>query len=318
MSSPLPENNHAPEQTLEVARARPLLGTLVQIRASGAPSRIQGAVDSAFAAIERVQQLLSYQDPDSELSALNQQALFEPRKVHAETYAVLCAALHFARLSEGAFDPCVGFDLEQWGLLPRRTSKRPHAGTGRGSWRDIELLADRQVCLHGPVHVDLGGIAKGYAVDLALQALVAGGARDILVNAGGDLRVAGPRARQIALRHPLAPDASGESLTLLNAALATSGAYFSRQQRPDGEVSALLDPSGRAPHLGVGSVSVRAASCMSADALTKVVLFAPPALAERALAACDAMAFVQQPHATVTVGYPRHSPAHIGGASHAH
>jgi thiamine biosynthesis lipoprotein len=318
MSSPLPRNNAALEPALEVVRARPLLGTLVQIRASGPPIHIQSAVDAAFAVIERLQRLLSYQDPDSELSALNHQMLFEPRQVHADTYAVLFAALHFARLSDGAFDPCVGFDLEHWGLLPGRASEHPHAGAGRGSWRDIELLADQRVCFHRPAHIDLGGIAKGYAVDLAVQALIDGGARDVVVNAGGDLRVAGPRARPIALRHPLAPSRSGDSVTLLNAALATSGAYFSRQHRPNGDVSALLDPNGRVPHLKAGSVSVRAANCMSADALTKIVLFAPPTVAERALAACDAMAFVQQPHAAVSLGQPRHNPAHIGFVSHAH
>ncbi|MGA3157197.1 MAG: FAD:protein FMN transferase, partial [Steroidobacteraceae bacterium] len=126
----MPRNNAALEPALEVVRARPLLGTLVQIRASGPPIHIQSAVDAAFAVIERLQRLLSYQDPDSELSALNHQMLFEPRQVHADTYAVLFAALHFARLSDGAFDPCVGFDLEHWGLLPGRASEHPHAGAG--------------------------------------------------------------------------------------------------------------------------------------------------------------------------------------------
>jgi thiamine biosynthesis lipoprotein len=313
-----PENNRTSEQPLEVSRARPLLGTLVQIRASGPSTRIQQVVEAAFTAIEQVQQLLSYQDPGSELSALNQQSLFEPRRVHADTYAVLDAALHFARLSDGAFDPCVGLELEQWGLLPSRTAMRPRVSAGRGTWRDIELLPDRQVCLHRPVWIDLGGIAKGYAVDVALRALLAGGAYDAVVNAGGDLRVAGPRVRQVALRHPLAPDRTSESVPLLNAALATSGAYYSRQHRREGDVSALVDPTGRRPHLDPGSVSVRAATCMGADALTKVVLFAQPEVAERALSACNAIAFVQQPRAAKSFGYPRHSPAHHSIVAHAH
>jgi thiamine biosynthesis lipoprotein len=84
-------------------------------------------------------------------------------------------------------------------------------------------------------------------------------------------------------------------IRLQDAALATSGAYYSRQPGPSGEVSALVNPARHAPHLASGSVSVRARNCRSADALTKVVLFAPPALAERALAACDAVAFVHPP-----------------------
>jgi len=317
MTSPLPVNNPPSERALEVTRARPLLGTLVEIRASGPSARIPQAVNAAFAAIEQIQQLLSYQDPDSELSALNRQALFVPRRVHTHTYAVLSAALRFARLSDGAFDPCVGFDLEQWGMLPRQGSPNSRTVTRRGTWRDIELLPEQQVCFHAPVRIDLGGIAKGYAVDLAVQALLAGGAHDLLVNAGGDLRVAGPRARQITLRHPLAPEVAGESVTVVDAALATSGAYYSRQKRPEGEVSALVNPTGRKPHLEADSVSVRAANCLNADALTKVVLFASPPVAERALAACNAMAFVQRPHTAGLRGYPRHSPTRNGASAHA-
>ena len=317
MSSNLQENSYAAEPSLEVSRARPLLGTLVQIRASGPRGRIQSAVDAAFATIERLHECLSYQNPDSELSALNRQRLFVAQPVHADIHTVLCAALHFARLSEGAFDPCVGYELERWGVLPGHDAPQPRAGSRRGSWRDIELLPDQHVCLHGRVRIDLGGIAKGYAVDQAVQALVSGGVSDVLVNAGGDLRVAGPRVQQIALRHPLTPACSSESVTLRDAALATSAAYFSRRSHPQGEVSALLDPLSRAPYLGPGSISVRAASCMSADALSKVVLFAPPHVAEHALATCDAMAFVQRPFMTDSLPYSYERPANLSVTAHA-
>jgi FAD:protein FMN transferase len=316
MGSPLRENNQFAEPLLEVSRARPLLGTLVQIRASGPASRVHSAVAAAFSAIEQIHQRLSSHDRHSELSALNHQALCEPRRVHADTYAVLLAALHFARLSEGAFDPCTGIDLEQWGLLPGDNAPRNPGAAG--SWRDIELLPGQQVCIHRPLRIDLGGIAKGYAVDQAVQALLDAGAIDVLVNAGGDLRVAGPRSRPIALRHPLAPERSSASLPLLNAALATSAAYYSRARGSGGDVSALLNPADRSFHLDPGSVSVRAANCMSADALTKVVLFAPPAVAERALAACDAMAFIQQPHTPISRGYARLRRAHSDLPAHAH
>jgi thiamine biosynthesis lipoprotein len=316
MSSPLPQNNHIPEPLLEVSRARPLLGTLVQIRASGPASRITGAVDAAFSAIEQLHHRLSAHDPHSELSALNRQALFEPRRVHADTYAVLLAALHFARLSEGAFDPCTGFDLEQWGLLPPDCA--PRTSRAAGSWRDIELVSGQQVCMHRPLRIDLGGIAKGYAVDQAVRLLLDAGAVDVMVNAGGDLRVAGPRSHTIALRHPLAPERSTESLTLLNESLATSAAYYSRARHSGCDVSALLNPAGRTPHLDAGGVSVRAPDCMTADALTKVVLFAPAQVAERALAACDAMAFIQQPSTVISRGYARRSSADVGVATYAH
>lgn len=295
MPSSLPENSRPLEPTIDVIRARPLLGTLVQIQASGPVSRIQHAVDLAFAAIEHVQRLMSYHDPDSELSKLNREASLGPRQVHEDTYAVLDAALRFAQLSEGAFDPCVGSELESWGYLPKYGAPLDRHEWAGPDWNDVELLCDRQVHFRRPLRLDLGGIAKGYAVDQAMRALQLGGAFDVLVNAGGDLRVWGEHTRTIEVRHPLAPAQAVHAVPLRNAALATSGAYYSRRQLGPTEVSALLDPRSRAPYLGVGSVSVRAADCLSADALTKVVLFASPQVAKHALAECDAEAFVQQP-----------------------
>jgi thiamine biosynthesis lipoprotein len=295
MPSPSPENSRPVEPTIEVIRARPLLGTLVQIQASGPANQIQHAVDLALAAIEHVQRLMSYHDPDSEISMLNREATLGPRQVHEDTYAVLAAALRFSRLSEGAFDPCVGSLLEQWGYLPTHDAPLAPYRACRPDWRDVELLRDRQVRFRRPLRLDLGGIAKGYAVDQAVRALQVGGAFDVLVNAGGDLRVWGEHTRSIEVRYPLVPARAIHAVPLRDAAIATSGAYYSRRQLGPTEVSALLDPRSLKPHLGADSVSVRAADCLSADALTKVVLFASPQLAEKVLAECDAEAFVQQP-----------------------
>jgi thiamine biosynthesis lipoprotein len=140
--------------------------------------------------------------------------------------------------------------------------------------------------------VDLGGIAKGYAVDLAVRSLQGFGIENIVVNAGGDLRVAGPDSHDVRLRHPSAPLCSAHAAALSNAALATSAGYFSRRASATGEVSALVNPRDGTPYLGAHSISVRAENCMTADALTKVVLFGPPALAEIVLEQFNAEAYV--------------------------
>jgi thiamine biosynthesis lipoprotein len=297
------------EPTAQIIRARPLLGTLVQIQATGPAPTINGAVDCAFAAVEHVQRLMSYHDPASELSMLNREAARAPCRVHADTFRVLTAALAFARLSEGAFDPCVGGELERWGYLPTHDSWSSGQLPLNATWNDVELLSERQVRFHRPLRLDLGGIAKGYAVDQAVRALQAAGASNVLVNAGGDLRVAGALPRTISLRHPLAPEATMHTVILNNGALATSGAYYSRRRHRGEEVSELVIPHRRTPYLGAGSVSVRAADCMSADALTKVVLIAPAPVAERALASCAAEAFVQLP--TSAPDSPRSGPPRL-------
>jgi thiamine biosynthesis lipoprotein len=280
----------SPSPAAEVRRARPLLGTLVEIHAAAAwpQSRLHAALDAAFAAVERVQALMSFHDPAGELSRLNREAAQRPVPVDAQTYAVLAAALELSRLSQGAFDISVGARLQQWAYLPSA-----EAVPATGDWRDIELLPQRQVRFRRPLRIDLGGIAKGYAVDCAIAALQAAGVQQALVNAGGDLRALG--AQRVRLRHPQDPALAAHELELRDEALATSAIYFSRRLLGAEPVSPLLDPRSGKPYLGAASVSVRAPDCLHADALTKVVLFAAPEAAEEVLAAFNAHAYLQQP-----------------------
>ncbi len=285
----------SPSPGTEIRRARPLLGTLVEIRASagGPQALVQAAIDAAFAAVERVQRLMSFHDADSEVSALNRDALRQPLRVDAQTWAVLAAAQRLSRLSEGAFDIAVGARLQDWGYLP--PTPGPVQAACVGNWSDIELLDDARVRFHRPLRIDLGGIAKGYAVDCAIDTLRQAGIEAALVNAGGDLRALGQQPQPVQLRHPQHPALAAHALSLCNEALATSANYYSRRASGAAEISPLLDPRSRQPWLGSTSVSVRAADCMSADALTKLVLFAAPELAQRVLTAYDAQAYVQQP-----------------------
>lgn len=264
MSSQSPES--------EVRRARPALGTLVDVRAGSdrlSSSQLHAAVDAAFAQVELVHRLMSYQEADSELTRLNHAQADVLYDIDAHTYNVLSAAILFARVSEGAFDPCV-------------VDSRPE----RSTWRDIELVDGRYVRFTRRVRIDLSGIAKGYAVDLATRTLQRANVEEILVNAGGDLRVCGTRVHEFGLRHPHEPTAEAGVIALDNGALATSGSYF---------VPALIDPGTGNPYLADDSVTVRAGDCMSADALTKIVLFARPVVAKRALAQYDAHAYVLRP-----------------------
>jgi len=310
MQSRLP----ARDDHIEVMRARPLLGTIVQIRAAASrqpeasrqdeaeasyqveAARLHAAIDAAFDRIELVHRLMSYHDPESELSRLNRRAAGLAQRIDRHTYAVLSAAVYFARISAGAFDPCVAECLEQWGYLPAAVAAPGESGgpPRSANWEDIELLSDYRVRFKRPMRLDLGGIAKGYAVDLAIEALLGAHVSEIVVNAGGDMRVAGDRTHAVYLRHPQAPTVGVNPLGLRNRALASSAPYFSQRLAGARHVSALLDPRSRQPYALNNSVSVRAKSCMAADALTKVVLFAPGSIAERVLDEFGAHAFVLQ------------------------
>lgn len=268
----------------EVRRARPLLGTLVEIavRAVVAPEQ---AIAAAFDAIAQVHARMSYHERASDISRLNRQADRRPVAVHADTYRVLRAALTLSARTGGAFDVSIAPQLERQGLLPRR-----RFGSVGGTWRDIELLPGRRVRFRRPMRIDLGGIAKGYAVDRACAVLLAYGVRSALVNAGGDLRVIGSTPWPIAVRHPADPALRLPLCELADGAIATSAGYFLRLPGHPGGARALVDGRTRALRHWQGSVSVTAATCLTADALTKVVGLlgrrATPILVRERAAAC--------------------------------
>ncbi|GAP65387.1 hypothetical protein MBSD_n0676 [Mizugakiibacter sediminis] len=241
-----------------IARARPLLGTLVEIRARGDAC----AVTAAFAAVERVHALMSFHDPTSELSRLNREAARRALRVHPWTYRVLRAARRLHRLSDGAFDCSVAGASVAAGALPAPADEAPPA-TGMEA---VELLPGFRVHYRRPLWLDLGGIAKGFAVDRAVDALRRHGATAAVVNAGGDLRVLGDEPQMVAVRDPQQPQRLLPLGALADGAIATSAPYFSES----GGDWSIRDPAGGSPRR-YRSVSVLAPSCLRADALTKIV-----------------------------------------------
>jgi FAD:protein FMN transferase len=215
---------------VKTQRARPLLGTFVEIAARAADETVlRRAVAVGFIAVAEVQRLMNRHDPASELSRLNREAVRGKVALHRWTLTVLRAAQKFAEESDGAFDVTTG---------------------STGSWRDVAIDENGRVCFRQPVTIDLGGIAKGFAVDRAVGALKKAGAISGIVNAGGDLRVFGDEAQAVQIRHPLDPSRAAGTAHLRNRALATSASYFApalfdrraRQALPTKSASRLPHP----------------------------------------------------------------------------
>ncbi len=248
---------------IEVRRCRPLLGTLVEIACQGSPDDI----DRACVVIEKVHRLMSFHDSTSDVARMNREASHESVKVHPWTWSVLRSAQEFSRKSDGVFDITMAQQLVKWNYLPR-----PNTGLyGDGSWRDIVLEDHCNVRFRRPVIVDLGGIAKGFAVDRAVGALKNNGVTAGIVNAGGDLRTFGQAAQIIHVRHPAEPTRIAGAVRLRERAMATSGIYFTRRKHRGKYVGPLLDgQTGRCARELI-SVSVAAPECVTADALTKIV-----------------------------------------------
>jgi len=215
-----------------IERARPLLGTIVAIRVDDdAGDSAHRAIDAAFESVALIDRLMSYQQAGSELSRLNREAARNAITVSAHTFRVLHWAQRLSRDTGGRFDAVVPHRCAH--VAPRQA--------------DLLLLSGRRVRYRRALRLDLSGIAKGYAVDLAMLVLRRHGVRSAVINAGGDLRAMGRSALPVGLR-VAGPSAQTAVIELDNGALASS--------------------AGAA---GL-TVAVVARRCLLADALTKVVL----------------------------------------------
>lgn len=246
-------------------RARPLLGTIVEIRADG-DYGLAVALDAAFAEIAVCQDHLSAHQPGSDVRRLAATPPGATLAVDERTWEVLSLAREFAAASDGIFDPTVAPRLAAAAYLPTELAD------GEGDWRDLELLPDNHLRPRRPLAVDLGGIAKGYAVDRAVDILLAHGVAGGCVNAGGDLRLFGPEAETIYLRHPVDPTRLLPVGELADGACATSAPYFSRRESGGRTVCPVADPRDGSLLSDFDSITVIAERCVHADALTKIAL----------------------------------------------
>ena len=233
-----------------VARARIALGTLVEI-ALPASDATEQRFDAGFDAIAHVHAKMSPHDPESDLARIARDAHRRAVVVDPDTWAALELALTLWRESRGVFDVTVA------------------QGMARGRLDALQLQTDFHVRANVAISLDLGGIAKGYAVDRAVAALRAAGATAGRVNAGGDLRTFGAGEwMPVRVRDPAAPQFAMHLFDVTDFAVATSADYFA-------STPALSDPRSRHSHMFGGSITVAAPTCAVADALTKIVALDP-------------------------------------------
>ena len=255
--------------TPPVRRSWPLLGTFVEIALRDGNARV---FEAAFARIARVHELMSAHSADSDLAKIAREAHCRWVAVDPATAEVIRLSLEWAEASDGAFDPVrAGVELVHGGRRPWFCDEPPDAAA---TWRDLEtdgLLARAA----RPLALDLGGVAKGYAVDLAADAIAAHGLSGV-VNAGGDLRFIGDEERAAFVKRP-GPDGGLYELREIPCpALATTGSYAFSE---GGGNFDLIDSVRGGPVSSGVSITVFGGSCVLADAMTKAVLNLPDARA---------------------------------------
>lgn len=234
------------------------------------------ALDAVMAEMHRIDRAMSPHKADSELSRINRLAATEPVRLSAEMFGLLERALAFSALSGGAFDvsyASVGhlYDYRA-GIAPGGdTLARAQVAIG---WRGLKLdrAARTLRFAHPGMRIDLGGFAKGHAVDNAVAILTGLGIRHAFVSAGGDSRVIGDKRGRpwtIGVRHPRDTKALVAVLPLEDTAVSTSGDYERFFEKAGVRHHHIIDPTtGRSP-AAIHSVTILAGDGLTAEALSK-------------------------------------------------
>ena len=252
-----------------IRRLRLAMGSWVAIEAcAGVASLALVGVERAYAALLQVETLMHPTNAGSDIAAINSATAGQELHVHPWTYGCLSICQQLHEWSDGHFDPAIP--------------------TGGGSISDLRLKPPDLVTVLNRLHLDLGGIAKGFAVDRAVETLMAAQCSTGLVNAGGDLRAFGSAAQRVLLRtgttHP-------HSLSLCNQSLAVSDPAAANHPLE------YLECYTRRPMVlaATGPIAVIAPTAAIADALTKPLRFLHEEQRVQLLARCAAQAIAWTP-----------------------
>ncbi len=245
-------------------------------------SKASAAVTAALDEVDRIDRLMSHYKPESPLSQLNRKAASEAVKVEPELFDFIAECLHYSRESNGAFDVTVGPLLKAWGFF-RGEGRMPKAGElaearSKVGWQHV-ILDNKEKTIRfdrAGVELDLGGIAKGYAVDRAVEVLKQHGINRALVSACGSTIYGlgsppGEDAWKVKLRDPVSSQKTAMTVRLKDRALSVSGSYEKFFDLGGKRYSHIFDPRTGWPVQGVLSVAVLTNDGTTGDALDNVL-----------------------------------------------
>nr|WP_238942397.1 FAD:protein FMN transferase [Marinobacter sediminum] len=247
-------------------------------------AKADNIAESVLAVFHHVDRTMSRYRADSELSKVNREAANRAVQVSADLFNVLQKAKQVSELSGGAFDISFGSVGFLYDYRARQQPSADHIASELGhiNYRDIILdEKDRTVQFRqNGLKLDLGGIAKGYAVDLGIAELKRAGVRHAQLSAGGDMRLLGDRRGRpwvVGVRDPRSEDRNAVVLPMTDTAISTSGDYERYFVNDAGErVHHILAPSTGKPVRGVQSVTILGTDALTTDGLSTAVFVLGP------------------------------------------
>ncbi len=262
---------------------REYMGTKITVeyrlpKSTNTPVEADALFESVFREFQRLDLMMNPWNPRSELARVNREAA--TRSVHTtpEIIDVVARALHYSQLSDGAFDISFASVGQHYNYREGQAPSQDVLARDRDKidYTAIQLDRDRREIrfLKAGLQIDLGGIAKGYAVDRAIAILSNAGVSAAVVSAGGDSRILGDmgdRARTVGIRHPRREGEYAVLMPLADTAISTSGDYERFFIKDGVRYHHILDPGTGESALKVQSASVLAERAIDSDALSTTV-----------------------------------------------
>ncbi|HHY37571.1 MAG TPA: FAD:protein FMN transferase [Clostridia bacterium] len=262
-----------------------MMDTVVTVKAFGAS---QEALSEAFDVMRRVDALMNRYSEDSDIGLLNLHAGREPVRLSDDTMECLEEAIRYAKISDGAFDPTLGPLIDLWGIGKRADFIPSREEIERAlKLRGIDKIVLDPKTETGflkveGMKVDLGGIAKGFAVDRAALALKRRGIRSAIIDAGGNVYVIGKKPDgsewRVGIRHPRKSDRMIAVVEVSDTAVVTSGDYQRYFEKNGVRYHHIFDPATGEPARKLISCTIICPSSTRADALSTAVFVLGPDL----------------------------------------
>ena len=261
------------------------MGTVVEIALFGDDEEpAQKAALQAFHEIKRIERLMSPWFDSSDVSRINRSAGRESVKVSSETIEVVKKAQKVYELSGGGFDITVGPLVQLWRKARERGIPPDTGVVGKTlrlvNFRNVTVNPKGRIFLKKRgMAIDLGGIAKGYAVDRAFELLRTLGYKNLIVNAGGDLRLGGLKLDQpwsVGIQHPRASQEIMARISISDSAVATCGDYEKFFVHQGKRYHHILNPKDGFPAEGCQSVTIISKEATTGDAVATAVFVLGP------------------------------------------
>lgn len=281
-------------------KSKILMDTLVTITVvSSSKDSAEKAIDTAFSEIEKLEKLFNFFSPESELSLINKNAGISEVKVSQDTLDILDKTLYVSEKTEGAFDATIGAVITLYDFYkkvkPEDSSIKKKLSFVNYRYLMIDRNKSTAFLKKRGMHIDLGGISKGYAADKAVETLKRNRIHSGLVSVAGDIKAFGlkPDGRpwKIGIRNPRAKGQEDDimaTIELTDTAISTSGDY-ERSFINDGKrYHHLLNPRTGYPAEGCQSVSIITKECAFTDAFATGIFILGP---EKGIKTLEKMGF---------------------------